>query len=185
MPGDKRPQERTAVRGLLTAAAACVTLRAAGSNEALIVLAVGLIISALVLHMRTADTARPYAYWPAWAAGTATALLLAWALPESRILLLPWAGFEAVVGLVLGLLWHAHRDGRRDWIVWTLADGALRREATRRAASAWVQDVYREPCVLSRVDMRPELVRSVPLYPYPGRPMLRVSRTATEEDTAR
>ncbi|HEY0693923.1 MAG TPA: hypothetical protein VGD71_33365, partial [Kribbella sp.] len=155
-------RDRRTASGLLGGAVACAVLSAGTGSEAPVWLAAGMLVGALMVYRRTVPP-RPYAFWSAWATGAVLALLLAWALEGSRFLLLPWAGFEAVVALVLALLWYRRRNGRGDWIVWRVEERlVLRREWSFRDAVRWAELTYRGPCEISRLDEFPEMAAEVP-----------------------
>lgn len=164
--------DRATAGGLLGGAAVCVTLAACTGSEGPVWLAAGLLSSAVILYMRSAEK-RPYAYWLGWATGAVLALLLAWVLEDSRLVLLPWGGVEALVAAVLAVLWHLHRGGRRDWVVCDENARVLRREPSLQAAEVWARRWWRKtPYFCARVDQHPRLDVRAPLYPYrehPGR----------------
>lgn len=176
-----RGRVRRTAGGLLGGTAACVVLAAGTGSTAPVWLAAGMLVAALVVYRRTVFP-RPYAYWLAWATGAVFALLLAWALPDpSRVLLLLWAGVEAVVAVVLALLWYRHRNGRGDWIVWRGDERLLlRREWSKRDAIRWAQ-LYGQACVISPLNQFPELADAVPVYPVREQPLREVDH-ATEAD---
>jgi hypothetical protein len=109
--------------------------------------------------------------------GSVIALHLAWASPVSRLGLMVWAPAEALVALVLALLWYRRRHGRGDWIVWLPEERVLlRREWSRRAAIRWAEVCYRRPCAISPLDDFPHMAGEAPLHPDHDRPLYRSPR---------
>ncbi|WP_174566053.1 MULTISPECIES: hypothetical protein [Streptomyces] len=170
-------QDRRAAGGFFTGAVVCVVLAVGTGSTGPVWFAAGMLISSLMYFRRTMPR-RPYAYWPAWVVGATLALLLAWAQSgASRLGLLPLAGVEALVALVLALLWFRRRNGRGDWIVWLPEEELLlRREWSRRDAIRWAEDDYRKPCAISPLDDFPHMASEAPLYPERDRPLYRSPR---------
>lgn len=172
-------QDRATAAGLTGAAAVCVVLAAGSGHRWPVLVAVGALFGAVMVYRRVMHGA--YAYWVAWAVSPVLSLLILWAQPPdlrgaTALLALPWAGLSAVVALVLFVLWRSRRDGHLDWVVWHPELGLLRRVQTKRAAVDWARWHYREPCVITRLDLAPELARQTPLYPYADRPLKQVDR---------
>ncbi|MEV7842070.1 hypothetical protein AB0O77_33390 [Streptomyces albidoflavus] len=164
-------QYRRATGGFFTGAVVCVALAAGTGSTGPVWVAAGLLAGSLA-YLRRAMPRRPYAYWPAWIVGAALALLFAWAVPASRPALLVWASVEAVVALVLALLWYRRRTGAGDWIVWLPEENVLlRREWSRREAVRWADGYYfGKPCAVSPVDDVPHMADQPPLHPDHDRP---------------
>ncbi|MGW5336199.1 hypothetical protein [Streptomyces bauhiniae] len=174
--GNDYEQNRRAAGGFLAGAAVCAVLAAGTGSTGPVWVAAGLLISSLFYFRRTMPR-RPYSYWPAWAAGSVLALLLAWAAPGARFGGLSLAPAEALVALVLALLWYRRRNGRGDWVVWLPEEGVLlRREWSRREAIRWAEADYRKPCAISPLTDFPHLADEVPLYPDHDRPLNRSRR---------
>ncbi|MFF4392950.1 hypothetical protein ACFY0G_40450 [Streptomyces sp. NPDC001552] len=170
--------DRATAAGLIGGAAVCAALAAGTESAVPVWLAAGMLAGALMVYRRTVER-RPYAYWPAWVAGAALALLLAWQAEEelAPLVFLPLAGVEILVALVLFALWRRRRTGRGDWIVWLPDEGVLlRREWTRRDAIRWAEDDYRHPCAISPLDEFPAMANEVPHYPDHERPLYRAPR---------
>lgn len=167
-------QDRARVGGLTAGAAVIGAWALTTGSGYLAVLASGTLVGALLLYRRTA-VPRPYAHWPAWAAGAVIALLLAAVSEEAtRLPYLLIAAAEATVTLVLATLWSRRRDGSGDWIVW-LPDKhiVLRREWSSRRAIRWAQNDGR-PCMISPLDETPELAAQTPRFPHRDRPRVQL-----------
>ncbi|MEU8526447.1 hypothetical protein AB0C77_12745 [Streptomyces sp. NPDC048629] len=109
-------QDRRTASWLFGGAVACAVLAVAVDVAELMFVVSGMLVGALMVYRRTVEQ-RPYAYWVAWLAGSVIGLLLAWpAGPSVRGIVLAIAGAEALVALVLFLLWLPGRarpaDGR-------------------------------------------------------------------------
>ncbi|MFF9070556.1 hypothetical protein ACF09E_34940 [Streptomyces sp. NPDC014891] len=102
-------QDRRTSGGLLVGAGVCVALAVASDLSLFMFVPAGLVFGAMAVYRRTAER-RPYAYWVGWLTGSVIGLLLAWPAGESaRPIVLALAGAEAVVAVVLFMLWLSGR----------------------------------------------------------------------------
>ncbi|PYC82570.1 hypothetical protein C7C46_09405 [Streptomyces tateyamensis] len=94
--------------GFAGGAAALVLLAAATGSHWLVMPAIGMLVSSTALAYRADRSAT----WVAWVAGATISALVAWTLPEYRTISLPLSGVQAVIAIVLLLLWPRIRNAR-------------------------------------------------------------------------